>query len=249
MKSRIAFAVMLLLSGGASADFVVNEKVLQNGYFFQNDAGECKQKKGKPVPSDCLCSGKVAYPEVSGMEDLQAQEKINHFFAREYQGIGCVGTPYDWKSKTENQFPGSFEDKSFVVTHQSSGVLSILAKYGHQAKDEDLRHPLIKVEGYIFNVRDGVKVTPKNIFGKNIQSVNKFILSKILDKQGMFVGDPAIVKDNECTDCALVVVAGGIKVVFNSISYAGSMADGNVEFIIPQKFITSPDILQALGGS
>jgi len=33
------------------------------------------------------------------------------------------------------------------------------------------------------------------------------------------------------------------------MSSAGSMADGNVEFIIPKKFITSPEILQALGGS
>jgi len=242
MKSRIAFAVMLLLSGGVSAEVVVSEKVIPEGWFVSTD-GECKSVKGEEVPAYCYCAEHIRYPELSGMKNVAAQDKINQIFKESVSS--CYGVPTE---KYKGEYGFGFETNSFKVNLDQNGILSITLIY--QGMGGGAAHPMDSVTSYIFNKETGESFAPNQVFGKNIPQVNKYLVKQVnrltdtppLDLNTKFIhGD-------KCDSCSIVLEPKGVKVIFD-VGSVGSMAKGGIEVIIPKKFITSPDILQALGGS
>jgi len=241
MKSRIAFAVMLLLSGGASAEVVVSEKVLQNGWFSSDGS-----YYGKGSPEDPYCAAHIRYPVISGMMDAVQQERINAFFKGKAEESQCGGV--QMKSKPKEYVSADYEDRKFEVLLQTPELLSIfiVRDYGGAGA----AHPQKDIESYIITLKTGARLKPGKIFGENIPKVNKYILDELNKRPYSTPGSlgGVVMQHDVCNQCHLVLEPKGIKLLFE-VGSVGSMADGNVEFIIPKKFITSPEILQALGGS
>lgn len=127
------------------------------------------------------------YPVISGLENEQAQTKINNVLKKNAEDvIARAEESEEMFPPSESKYPYEFQG-DFVVHYNANGLLSITAyDYSYTGG----AHGMTFRNSYTFSLKDGKQMKLGdfiNMQGKNKQKLNKLVLDK-MKKEGGYLG-------------------------------------------------------------
>jgi len=227
----------------AHAEVSVKTQVMQQGLFRAKD---CKPSETEVTPGDCLCKADIKYPIISGLGDKTEQDKLNAEFKKAAEQSKCDG---DSTSAAEKEMQNWINQES-TLSFNTPEIIAIKTAV-HQYSGGN--HDSVYVDGLIIDVESGKILTPKEIFGKNLPTVNQAIYDAMIKiGEGTFPEEiearkGKYIQDDKCNDCSILLSDEGIKVVFQTYSLAAS-AYGMPEVAIDSANIADPLLKQNLKG-
>ncbi len=243
-KILTLYLVTLFFASIAEAAVTLEEHILQKGVFRKFD---CKPDASDPGYDACQCEADIRYPEIKGLKNLPLQESLNAEFRKGAEQVKCGGVAItDAGKKPEEKQSAASMTRRYEVTFQSPAVMGLKftdGQYGGGA------HGNVLVTGIILDLEQEKRLKIMDMISpKNILAINQLIYDALsAHPEGEVFHDQiesrkgAFIHDGKCEGCTLLLTPEGLKVVFQMYEIA-PYASGNVEVVIPEKYITVPAI-------
>ncbi len=250
MKKLCHIAVFLCVAASQLAGFqacaaevTVENQMVQSGLFAK---ANCKPN-GVEGFNECACLADVHTPVIQGMTDVEKQKKLNALFSEAANKQKCEGVESQSESSKDEPASSTY---NFDVTHQSSGLLGL--RYESWAYTGGA-HGNGLVEGMVIDLQQGKIIPLAEIFAADkLLALNTFIHDALsAEPEGEVFHDSiegfkgVFITPAECKSCAVVLSDEGVKVVFQTYAVA-SFANGPMEVLVPEQFISHAGIKSAL---
>jgi hypothetical protein len=247
--STITAALFCVWAGSATAAVTVSEQVLQSGQYAK---ASCKPDPKDPDYDECICDADVRYPQLSGISDRDAQDRLNRWFKDEAGKAVCDGDKMAPSAKNASAPAKAHMSISvhYETTYSSDAILAL--KFTDWAYTGGA-HGNGSVIGVIADLAQGKLLSPGDMFSeKNTEIANRVIYEALSAKpEGEVFRDQiesrkgAFIKDGECQGCTLTLTPEGVHVLFQTYEVAPYGA-GNTDVIIPAKYISYAAVSKAL---